>query len=126
MDMVMDVLASNDWGNRVRLFLLDATRALELSRFLLETGLNSLGVAVLKVTLFGSHHLVSVLLWQDFAVLHRLNGSVVVVLVNLTVDDGLSLFMTLLNDVLVDHGWGDFLVDSGIMLTGLGPVVQKC
>ncbi len=121
--MVMDVLASNDRCNGVGLLLLDATRALKLSSFLLKTGLHRFWVTVLEVTLLGTHHLVRVLLWQDFAILHRLNGGVVVVLVNLTIDNSLSLFMTLLDDVLVDHGRGNFLMNSGIMMTSFGPVV---
>jgi hypothetical protein len=122
-NMVMDVLASNDRCNGVGLLLLDATRALKLSSFLLKTGLHRFWVTVLEVTLLGTHHLVRVLLWQDFAILHRLNGGVVVVLVNLTIDNSLSLFMTLLDDVLVDHGRGNFLMNSGIMMTSFGPVV---
>ena len=122
--MVVDMLASNDRCHRVCLLFLHATRALELSSFLLKAGLNRLWVAVLEVTLLGTHHLVSVLLWQDLAVLHRLNRGMVVVLVNLTVDDSLSLLVTLLDDVFVDHGRGNFLVDSGIMMTSLGPVKQ--
>lgn len=121
----MDVLASNDRCNGVRLLFLYTTRALELSCFLLKAGLDRFWIAVLEVTLLSTHHLVGVLLWQDLAVLHRLNGGMVVVLMNLTIDDSLSLFVTLLDDVLNDHSWGNFLVDSGIMLTSLGPVVQQ-
>lgn len=121
----MDVLASNDRCNGVRLLFLDTTRALELSGFLLKAGLDRFWVAVLEMTLLGTHHLVGVLFRQDLAVLHGLNGGMIVVLVDFTIDDGLSFFMTLLDDVLIDHCRGNFLVDSGIMLTSLGPVLQQ-
>jgi len=78
---------------------------------------------VLEVTLLGTHHLVSVLLWQNLAILHRLNGGMIVILVDLAIDNSLSLFMTLLDDILIDHGRGNILVNSGIMVTSFGPVL---
>ena len=44
------------------------------------------------------------------------------VLVDLTVDGGGGLLMTVLGDVLVHDGWGDLLVDGGVMMTCLAPV----
>ena len=46
------------------------------------------------------------------------------VLVDLTVDGGGGLLMTVLGDVLVHDGWGDLLVDGGVMVTCLVPVSE--
>ena len=107
------------------LFLPNGARVFELSSLLFQTGLDSLWVAMLMVTLLDAHHVVGVLLWQNLAVLHRLHGGVIVVLMDLTIDGGGSLLMTLLNDVLVGHGGCHLLMDSGIMVTSLGPMKKR-
>lgn len=118
---MVNVLASDDRSNGVALFLADLTRALELGSFLFETGLDSLRVAMLVVTLLDTHHGVLVLLGQSLTVLDGLNRGMIVVLVDLTVDSGSSLLMTLLNDLLIHDSGSDFLVDGGVMVTRLGP-----
>ena len=62
MNMVVDVLASNDWCNGVGLFLLHTTGTLKLSSLLLKTSLYSVGIAVDVVTLLNGENIGVVLL----------------------------------------------------------------
>ena len=117
MNMVVNMLAGNDWSNRVTLLLLDGARALELGGFLFETSLNSLRVAVLVVTLLNADHVVRMLLRKHLAIFDRLNRGVIVILMDLTVNGGLGLLMTLLDNVLIHDSRSNFLVDSGVMVT---------
>ena len=117
MNVVVNMLAGNDWSNGVALLLLDGARALELGSFLFETRLDSVRVAVLVVTLLNADHVVRVLLGKHLAILDRLDRGVVVVLMDLTVNGGLGLLMTLLNNVLVHGSRSNLLVDSGVMMT---------
>ena len=43
------------------------------------------------------------------------------VLVNLTINGSLSFLMTLLDNVLLNNGRSNFLVDCGVMMTRLVP-----
>ena len=62
-----------------------------------------------------------VLFGKNLTVFYGLDRSVEVVLVDLSVDSGGSLFMTLLDDLLLYDGWGNFLMNGGIMVSSLGP-----
>ena len=69
MDMVVDVLASNDRCNGVGLLGTCFTAGvLELQTLLFETRLDGVGVTVLNITLFNSGHSVGVLFREDLAV----------------------------------------------------------
>ena len=118
---MVDVLASNDWGDGVGLFLGHTTVALELRRFLFEAGLDCIGIAMLMVTFLNRNDVVMMFLGKDFTVKDRLNGGVVMVLVDLTIDGSSGLFVTLLNDVLVHDSGSNLLVNSGVMVTSLVP-----
>lgn len=123
-NMVVNVLASNSRCDGVA--FTDAAfgaGVLELQTLLLETGLDGGIVAVVLLALFNGSHLVDVLLWEDFTVLDGLHRGVVVVLVNLTVDGGSSLLMTVLGNIFVDYGRGDLLMNGGVIVTGLAPVI---
>lgn len=123
-NMVVNVLASNSRCDGVA--FTDAAfgaGVLELQTLLLETGLDGGIVTVVLLALFNGSHLVDVLLWEDFTVLDGLHRGVVVVLVNLTVDGGSSLLMTVLGNILVDYGRGDLLMNGGVIVTGFGPVM---
>ena len=122
MNMMMNVLTSNDWGDGVGLFLGHTTVALELGRFLFEAGLDCIGIAVLMVTFLDRNDVVMMLLGKDFTVMDRLNGGVVMVLMDLTIDGSSGLLVTLLDDVLVYDGGGNLLVNRGVMVTSLVPV----
>ena len=126
MNMVMHVLASNNGGNRVGLFsTCFSAGVLELQTLLFETSLDSVGVTVLNFTLLNSAHSVGVLFRENLPILDWLDRGVVMLLVHLAVDCGLSLLMTLLDDLLIHHGRGDFLVDCGVMVTSLVPEEER-
>ena len=124
MHVVVDVLARN--GGRNGLALASAafgTGVLELETLLFETSLDGGIVTVVLLALLDGGHLVNVFLRENFTVLDRLDRGVVVILVDLTVDGGGGLLMTVLGDVLLDYGRGDLLVHGGVIVTGLVPVV---
>ena len=124
-NVMVNVLTSNDWGDGVGLFLVHSAVALELSRFLFEAGFDSLGIAMLMVTLLDGDDVVMMFLGEDFTVKDGLNGGVIMVLMDFTVDGGRGLFVTLLDDVLVHDGGSDLLVNGGVMMTGLVPVKES-
>lgn len=69
---------------------------LELKTLLLETGFDSLGIAMVKLfSLYGSH-VVFVSLWEHLTILYRLNRSMEVILMDFTINGCLSLFVTVL------------------------------
>ena len=119
---MVNVLPSNDWGNGVGLFLAHSSVALELSGFLFEAGFDCIGIAMLMVTFLDGNDVVMMLFGKDFTVYNRLNGGVVMVLVDLTIDGSGGLLVTLLDDVLVDDGGSNLFVNSGVMVTSLVPV----
>ena len=122
MNMVMHVLASNDGGHRVSLFCACfSAGVLELHTLLFKTSLNSVGVTVLDFTLLNSGHSVRVLFRENLPILDWLYRGVVMVLVHLAVNCGLSLLVTLLDNLLIHNGGGDFLMDCGVMVTSLVP-----
>lgn len=122
MYVVVDVFSSNHWCHRV--CLLSTTLCayiLELSTLLFETCFNALFITVTVLPMFDGNDVVHVLFRKDFAVFDRLDRGMVVVLVYLTIDGGLSFFMANLCDLLVHNGRRHFLVDSGVMVTSLVP-----
>lgn len=119
---MVDVLASDHRSDGVGLFCTGfTTGVLELEAFLLETGLDRFGIAMDVFTVLDRNHIVSVLLGQHLAVLYGLHRSVIMILVHFTIDGGLSLLMTVLAYFLVHNGGGNLLVDSGVMMSSLGP-----
>ncbi len=122
MNMMMHVLASNDWCNRVGLFgTCFSTGVLELQTLFFKTSFDGAGVTVLNLACLNSGHSVGVLFGENLAVLHWLYGGVVMVLVHFTINSGLSLLMALLDNLLVDNGGSDLFVDGGVMVTSLLP-----
>ena len=125
MYVVVDVFSSNHWCHGV--CLLSTTLyacILELSTLLFETCFNGLFVTVTVLPMFDGNNVVHVLFRKDFAVFDWLDRGMVVVLVYLTVDGGLSFFMANLCDLLVHNGRRYFFVDSGVMVTSLVPSVS--
>ena len=122
MYVVVDVFSSNHWCHGVS--LLGATLypcIFELCTLLLETCSNGLFIAVMVLPMLDGDNVVLVLFGKDFAVFDWLDRSMVVVLVHLTVDSGLSFLMANLHDLFLHNGRSHFLVDSGIMVTSLVP-----
>jgi len=117
-DVVVDVLTSNcGTGCLSVLSISYCTGVFELSGLVGESLLDMVIIAVLDVAVLNSNHVVAMLLWENLAILHRLDGSVVVILVDLTVDGGLLLIVLSTSDVLICDGWVDGLVYGGIVLS---------
>ena len=94
---------------------------LELSGLLFKAGFDTRGVTMVMLTSLNANHIMLVLFRENLAVLDGLDRGVEVILVNLTIDGGCGLFMTVLGHVLVDHSRSYFLMDCGIMMTCLMP-----
>lgn len=121
-NMMVDMLASNDWCNGVGFLGTSfGTSALKLQTLLFETSLYGFRVTVLVLTVLDRDHAVYVLLRQHLSVLDRLNRSVVMVLVHLSVDGGLSLLMTVCADFLIHNSRSYLFMDGGVMMTRLRP-----
>ena len=124
MNVVVDMLANNSSSCRVSL------GGVALSAGVLELGLlgsqailDGLVFAMVMLTMLNGDHAVVVLLRQNLAVLYWLDGGVIMVLVDLTVDGSRLLFMMGLVDCLIDNGWGYVLLDGGVMVSRLGDEV---
>jgi len=120
-DVVVDVLAGNDGVHGVRVGgVTNKALVLELLGLTGKTGLNLLGVAMVDVAVLYSDQVVGVRLRKDLAVGDGLHGSVVVVLVNLLVDDSGDVFVLSAVHSLVQDGRSNTLMNSGVMVSGLG------
>jgi len=119
-NVVVNMLASNGWlGALSHLGSTLDTGALELTSLLLETSLDGSRIAVVVFTGLDRGHLVLVLFGEDLTVLHRLDGGVVVVLMNLTVDGFLHILVARLHHLLLDDGGGNLLVHGGVYLVSV-------
>jgi len=76
------------------------------SEALLDMGI----ISMFDVTVLSLMLMVRVLLWKNFAVLDRLNGGVVVVLMNLTVYGLCDILVLSAGDILVLDCWVDSLI----------------
>ena len=76
---------------------------------------------MLEATVLNANQVVGVLLWQNLAIMDGLNGSVVVILVDLLVNCGLNVLVACRGHVLVHNSGSDLLVDGGVMLARLVP-----
>jgi len=117
MDVVMSVLAGNDRGLRVGVCGgAVGGSVLELGGLLLELLLDGRRVTVVVLTVLDGSGTVLVLLGKNLTVLNGLDGGVVVVLVDLTVDGTSHVLVVCLVDSLLCDSRGDGLVDGGVML----------
>ena len=124
-NVMMDMLACDDGRHGVALLGATACAStLELSTLLFQTSLDGGRIAVMELTVLYRDNVVLMLFWKDFAILDGLNGCVEMVLVNFTIDGGLSLFMTMFDDSLLGHSGSDFLMNGCIMMSSLVP--NKC
>lgn len=105
-DVVVNVLTNN--VTSLALGGLDITNfasAAELLLLCLKT-LSDVGVVtMLDLTVVDSGLVVGVLLWEDLLVLYWLDGGVVMILVNLTVNDSLGFLVLGTGNVLIDDSW---------------------
>jgi hypothetical protein len=124
LDGLMDVMVNMFAGNGRTLGLGVDRRGLyasivELGTLFLKTTADGSIITMVDVTLLHSGHDMLVLFRKHLLVVHRLDGGVVVVLVDLTVNGGLDLIVTGSLDSLLGNGRVDDLVDGGILVTGL-------
>jgi len=122
-NVVVDVLASNHRCNSVCVSGFgDDTLILELSSLASETSLDLSSVTVLESAVLDSDEVVSVLLGKNLTIGDGLDGSVVVILVNLLVNGGGDLLVLGRSDGLVENSRCDALMNSGVVVTSLGPI----
>lgn len=124
-DVVVNVLTSDRGGNRLSVTLgALSTLVTELGGLGLETVGNISVVAVLNLAVLDSAKVVVVCLGKDLTVLDGLDRGVVVVLVDFLVNGSLHVLMAFSVDGLVGDGRGNLLVNSGVVVAGLGPAVS--
>lgn len=120
--VVMDVLASNDWCDRVSLLGRPlCTGTLELCTLLLEASFDGFWITMLMLTVLHRDDVMLMLLGKNFAVLDRLHRSMVMVLMDLTINGCRGLFVADFANFFFHNGWGDLLVHCGVMVAGLVP-----
>lgn len=121
-DVVVDVLTADSGGNRLGVNSLDLSALVSKLSSLGGEALLDLGVVtVLERAVLDGGKVVVVLLRKNLTVLDGLDGGVVVVLVNLLVDGSLDLLVLLELMALVGDSGSDLLVDSGVVVSRLGP-----
>jgi hypothetical protein len=109
-NVVVHMLACDRGGSRCAVLrLVDCTGVFELGLFGGETFLDVGVVAVLDVAMLDAGHLVGVFFWENLAVLDRLDGGVVVVLVDFSVDRCGGLLLSSGSYMLLLDGRVDFL-----------------
>lgn len=107
MDVVVDMLAYNSRSDGV--CLLRGANGLLIAKLTSLTGKACFvvtSISVLESSGLGGDNVVGMLLRQDLAVLHRLDGSVIVVLVDLLVYRCLDVFVPGRSDILVRDSRG--------------------
>ena len=120
MDVVVNVLAGDDWGDAGGVLALDALADVaELSLLGSQATLDVLGLTVVERAVLDWNDVVVVLLTHLLDILDGLHGGVVVVLVHLLVNGGADLLVLSAVDGLMSDGWGNLLVDGGVMVTRL-------
>jgi len=122
MNVVVNMLAGDDWCNRVCFFRATFSASiLELRTFLLKTSLDGIWIAMLMLAVLNRDDVVSVLFREHLTILDWLHGRVVMVLVDLAVNGGRCLFMTGLLDFLIHNGGSNLLVHGGVMMASFVP-----
>ena len=126
-DVMVHVLTANSWSLAGGVLALDTLGGvLELGRGLVQLAVDIALVAMLEVAVLNTDQVVVVLLWENLSVLDWLDGSVVVVLVNLLVDGSGDVVVVGAGDSLVLDCWCNLLVDGGVVVTSLGHKVLNC
>ena len=116
------MLAGDDWCGSAGVLTLNALRFVAVTSLLgCKLTLHLIVVVVFIGAVLNRDHVVVVLLWELCLVVDRLDGSMVVVLVNLLVDRRLDVLVFSAVDGLVSDGRGNLLVDGGVVMARLGP-----
>jgi hypothetical protein len=98
----------------------------ELLCFLIESCFDVSRVGMFEFFVLDTCHLMFVLLRKDFAVLDRLNGGMIVVLVDLAVYRGSDVLVTSWLDFFLLDSWCLPLVDSRIVFAMAADKVGDC
>ena len=122
MDMMVNMLAGNDWGDGVGMLRVRLSALIyELARNLGELGLDVALITMRKFSLLDGDDVVPVILWEHLPVLHGLNRGVIVILMDLFIDGGLDILVSCWVYCLMRDAWGHLLVDSCVMFARTGP-----
>ena len=106
---MVDMLTSNSWVNWSSvLSLANLTGILELRSLSIESLLYMVIIAMVDLLLLDSSEVVGMLLWKNLLILDWLDGSVMVILVDLTINGSGGLLMSGLANVLVGNSWVDY------------------
>jgi len=117
-NVVVDMFAGNGWcSTGAVLSLTNCATVLELSLLSSETLFDVRIVTVLDVTVLSLVLAMVVFFWENLAVLNRLNGGVVMILVNFSVYCLCDILMLGTGNVLVLNCRVDSLVNRGIVLS---------
>jgi hypothetical protein len=118
---MVHMLSANGWIYALAMRgLLHDLVVLEPALVFSEGSLGVIMITVIKFSVLHGANVGSVFLGQNLLVLNRLDGAMVVVLMNLLVDGGVDLLVLVRLDCFVLYGWGYFLVDSSVMVAGIG------
>lgn len=124
-DMMVDVLASDGRGSGLSVVgFLDTLMVLEVTEFGSESLLGLMLVLVVEFSFFGGQDVVGMLLRKSFLVRQRLNGGVVVMLMNLTVNSLGGFLVEVRLDGLSSDGGVDRLIDGGVVAPVAGDLVD--
>jgi hypothetical protein len=89
----------------------------ELLGFGIQSCFDLVGLCMLKFLGLHGCHLVTVLLWKDLAIFDRLNGGVVMILVNVSFHRCLDFFMSDRLNLLMYDGCTLSLINGGVVMT---------
>lgn len=118
MDVVVHVLASNGWIGTGSVFALNTVVCrLELGLLGGKSVLDLTWVVVLEVAVLNTNKVMVVLFWENFPVMHWLDGCVVVILMGLLVDRCCYSILLCARSSLVGDCWSDLLLNCSIVRT---------
>lgn len=116
---MMYMLSSNSWRGTLRVMgVMHGPLVLEALCLGSQLLLDAFMVTVIEFLMLHSTQVVSVLLWQNLAVMYRLHSAVVVILVNLAVGGSCHIFVLVGLDSLMLHGRRNTLMYRGVVVPG--------
>jgi hypothetical protein len=127
MNMVVDMGAVNYWLHLMSMLRpTSLSHIFELSRFGGQTLLHGIVITVMMLFVLDWDDFVVMLLWENLAMVYRLDRGVMVMLVNLLVNDGCVRVMFCRGDVGMRDGRLVMLMDCSIVFARLGREVLDC
>ena len=115
--MMMHTFTLDSWCNCLSMFGAVRGRGIfELCCFPVQTSFDLLGFRVLKLLVLYPSHLMTVLLWQNLAILYWLDSGVEVVLVDLAIYGSGDVLMADRMSLLMFDSWRLSFVNNGIVL----------